>query len=148
MKLLRIGATKGMQFILLKNIDDVRRYVDNYSSSFTRDQGLGDLSQLSIEAQSVLLKFVEETVTDICCFASRDNVNPVLMSRFDVIEKYEDMKIGSDSFDAFSKLQEEKEYTDAVLEREFVAKAPQHLDSFLVYRRLSKGMKSRVGHLL
>jgi hypothetical protein len=148
MKILRIGSTKGENFTLLKNIDDVRRYVDNYFASIAPTVGLGDLSNLSVEAQSVLLKFVEETIDEIVCFASRDNINPVLMSRFDKVEKHDNLKIGTDSFSSFAMMVDDKEMKDVSLEREFVGKSAPYLDSFLIYRRLNRSMRSRIGHLL
>jgi len=148
MKILRIGSTKGESFTLLKNIDDVRRYVDNYFAKLATTVGLGDLSGLTVEAQSVLLKFIEETIEDIVCYASRDNINPVLMSRFDRIEKFDDIKVGMDSFSAFAKMVDDKEMHDVSMEREFVGKSAPHLDSFLVYRRLNKAARTRIGHML
>lgn len=148
MKILRIGATKGENFTLLKNIDDVRRYVDNYFAKLATTVGLGDLSNLSQEAQSVLLKFVEEQIENIVCYASRDNINPVLMSRFDRVEKFDEIKVGMDPFFAFAKMVDDKEMHDVSLEREFVAKSAPHLGSFLIYRRLNRAIRTRIGHML
>jgi hypothetical protein len=148
MKVLKIGATKGEAFTLLKNIEDVRRYVDNYSMLRKVSIGIGDLSQLSQEAQAVLLKFIEEGVEDIMCYASRDNVSPVLMSRFNKVEKYDEIKMGEDSFDTFVQEQLEKVDRDSSIERAFVGRSAPHLDSFLIYRRLGKAVIARVGMYL
>lgn len=148
MKILRIGSTRGEAFTLLKNIEDVRRYVDNYFARLSPTSGIGDLSNLSIEAQSVLLKFVEEVVDDIVCFASRDNINAVLMSRFDKVEKFDEIKLGTDSFASFVQYVDDKELQDISLEREFVGKSATSLDSFLIYRKLNRSARSRIGHLL
>lgn len=148
MKILRIGSTQGETFTLLKNIEDVRRYVDNYFGQISTSSGLGDLSNLSIEAHSVLLKFIEEKIEDITCFASRDNINPVLMSRFDKVEKFDTVKIGTDSFVSFSQYVEERELKDVSMEREFAGKSAQYLDSYLIFRKLNRSVRSRIGHLL
>lgn len=148
MKRLLIGSTLGESFTLLKSIDEVRRYVDNYSKDYGGAVRIGDLSGLSVEAQSVLLKFVEEHVDDIVCYASRDSISPVLMSRFDSVERFDDIKIGVDSFEGFTRGMEEQEVYDVSLAREFVSKSAQNLKAFLVYRKMKKGMRSRVGHLL
>lgn len=146
MKLLRIGGTGGATFTLLKNIEDVRAYVDNYNPmNMGFSVGLGDLSLLTQHAQAVLLKFIEEGTTDIFCYASRDNVSPVLMSRFDKIEKIDDLEIGEDDFADFVQWFMERELSINALERSFVAKAGGHLDSFLVFRRLPRAVVHRIG---
>jgi hypothetical protein len=148
MRKLLVGSTLGETFTLLKNIEEVRRFVDNYNREYRGQIRIGDLSGLTIEAQSVLLKFVEEQVDDLVCYASRDNINPVLMSRFDRVERYDDIKIGVDSFEGFVRGMEERDVYDVSLSREFVAKSAQNLPAYLTYRKMKKGMRSRVAHLL
>jgi hypothetical protein len=131
----------------LRNVDDVRRYVETFCREMSYTDNIGDLSLLSNEGLSVLLKFVEEGVQNLVCYASRDNISQVLMSRFDKIEKYEDIKVGNGDFSDFIKEMSEKEKVDCI-EREFVAIAGSCLDSFILYRKLNKGAISRIGELI
>jgi hypothetical protein len=149
MKLLRIGSTGGDSFTLLHNIDEVRSYVDNYNTILEHTtNGIGDLSLLSDFAQAILLKFIEEGVTDVMCYASRDNVSPVLMSRFDVVEKLDSINIGVGDFATFVQLVQEKEGTIDSIDRLFTEKAANCLESYKVYRRLGKAVNVRIGKYL
>lgn len=147
MKVLKIGTLDTGGCIFLKSIQEVRRFVETYFKEINQQVVIGDLSQLSREALSVLLKFIEEQVDDIVCYASRDNVNPVLMSRFDRIEANDNIKFACNGFDYFLRHMEERERVDSV-EREFLLKAGDQLDTFLMYRRLERSIISRIGHIL
>jgi len=148
MKLLKIGDLIGGIFVYLRSLEDIRRFVDEFVPGYTKIQGIADLSNMSREGQSVLLKFIEEGIEDIVCYASRDNVSPVLMSRFDKIERNDSIKVGYDSFAVYAQSVLDQGLKDAVQERDFVFKSAEHLDSYLVFRNLSKGVRSRVGKLL
>lgn len=148
MKLLKIGTLGIGGCIFLKSVHEVRRFVETYFDELNDGAPvIGDLSLMSREAVSSLLKFLEEGVDDIICYASRDNVNPVLMSRFDRVENNEVMQAGSYGFDYFLKHIEDRERIDS-LEREFLLKAADQLDTYLMYRRLEPSIISRVRHLL
>lgn len=147
MKILRIGSTGGELFTLLKNSDDLKRYINSYCKELSITINIGDISLLSVEAQSILLKFIEEEVNDVLCYASRDNISLPLQSRFDKVEKFEDIKIGLDDFQTFVKHMEDKEKVDCI-EREFLGKSSEFLNSFLIYRRCNKAILSRIGGLL
>jgi hypothetical protein len=148
MKVLKIGYKQIEGLTLLKNINDVRNYVDNYAKSTIREDAIGDVSGLCIEAQSTLLKFIEETETSITVYASRDNVSPVLMSRFDKIEKTDDIKLGYGLFSNYIEEQQGKETKDASSEREFASICCEKLKSFLLYRKLNTSIIARVGNYI
>ena len=148
MKVLLIGSTKGRILTLLKSVNDVRSFVESYSPRLNPDAFIGDLSVLSAGATSVLLKFIEEGVRDITCYASADNVNPVLMSRFDVIEKHDKVVVGEDGFMAFlNEMKDRQQDGDKVvnLEKEFVASSASHLNKFLLFKGLDSKIIDRVG---
>lgn len=148
MKLLMIGDSGGKQFSFLKDTNDVRTYVDMFSSSFLTDVPvIGDLSLLSKEALSVLLKFIEDGVTDIICYASRDNINPVLMSRFDVIEKKETFKVGQNDFINFLDELNARERVESV-PKLFLSVAGDNLGKFMLFRNLKKGVISRIAEII
>ena len=146
MKILQIGKLER-GITLVKNVKDVRAFVDNYLDTMGAIK-IGDLSLLSRAAISTFLKFIEERVQIITCYASRDNVSPVLMSRFDKVLKFDDIEFGTGPFTDFLESVELDNVRDVSMEREFLTKSGYHLDSYLIYRKLSGGIKARIGRLL
>lgn len=144
-----IGTVMGHRdMVLLRNIAEVRMYVDTYDPVMSGDRPfIGDLSLLKPEAVSVLLKFVEEEVSSILCYASEDDVSPVLMSRFDKIHKESHFSVREDSFQMFVQSMEEKESVKSV-PKEFLSKSAGYLDTYLLYRRLGKGAIQRISRFL
>jgi hypothetical protein len=148
MKILKIGSTDSAKITLVKNVDDVRRYVNNSTHSFSDNQGIGDLSLLSGAAISALLKFIEEGIDTIICYASRDNISPVLMSRFDIIELHTDINISTGYFPDYVDHCLDSDNADNVKEREYVAKCGNCIDQYLLFKRLPYSIKTRVGRFL
>jgi hypothetical protein len=145
MKTLRIGHTGGDRVVVLSNIDDVRQYIENYSGVMRLKTCLGDLSLISGHAQACLLKFIEESEEDIVCYASVDSVSPVLMSRFDIIDKVDNTAIGVQAFSDYVDDVRNGKISDSNKARGFVAKSAHNLDRYLIFRSLNQGVISRVG---
>lgn len=140
--ILSIGDTGRRRFLYLSNVDDVRKFVEMYAP--VKDFFIGDLSLMSREALSVLLKFLEEKVTNgIECYASRDNLPPVVLSRFNRIMKEPHTTIGTDHFKDFVN-KEDTQFDSEV----FLATSPSYLDKYLLYSYLPIGVKVRIGDLL
>lgn len=149
-KVLKIGdLPPDSKVIYLGSIAEVRKFVENYTPRMMASGGniIGNLSKLTREGSATLLKFIEEETNDITCFASDDNVNPVLMSRFDIIEKNEKINIGFDSFGSFVNSNKEKVRV-LDLPKDFASKSAQNLDKFLFWRKLDGGLRHRLEDLL
>lgn len=141
--ILRIGDTGRRRFLGLWNVVDVRNFVENYAP--VKEFFIGDLSLLSKEAISILLKFLEERIENkIECYASRDNLPPVVLSRFTQVIKEGAISLGSDTFRSFVVKMGEGQYSSEI----FIATSPGYLDKLLLYNHLPIGVKIRVGDLL
>jgi hypothetical protein len=141
--ILRIANTGRRRFLLLFNIEDVKRFVENYSPN--KSFFIGDLSTLSEAALSSLLKFLEEGVSGTLeCYASRDNIKPVLLSRFTQIIKGPKPKPGSDQFkDFLFHTQGEQPTSEG-----FYLTCPQDLDIKAKYDKMPRGLRKRALDIL
>lgn len=153
MKILKIGKLEEeTKIIYLGSIAEVRKFVENFgqSKSFMSEQQLviGNLSKLTREASAVLLKFIEEGIDSITCFASEDNINPVLMSRFDKVEKVDNIKAGFGDFIDFVRSQKEKQGQTRDINKEFTGRSAHNLDKFLFWKRMDVGVRHRMEDLL
>lgn len=142
---LRIGTTEGERVTILNNIEEVRRFTDNFNPNMTLVKCIGDLSLLGAHAQASLLKFIEEYKGTISCYASIDNVSPVLMSRFDKIVKVDNMVIGIDDFSVFVQQKQTGDANDSNVARDYVSKAGNNLEKFMVFKKLNRSIIQRVG---
>jgi hypothetical protein len=146
MKTLRIGHTGGDRFTMLGDTGQVRAYVTEYGGGMARMDGPGDLSMMPPQALSVLLKFLEELEGGITCYASTDNLPGALASRFDRIEMPPGgMGLGMGGFAEWADVADDPAMAGG---RGFAPVAAQHLGSYLLYMKLGRAARYRIGHLL
>ena len=144
MKELRIGGAPPVGMETLEKVENVRLFVERTFFVPGTHAVFGDLSFFSQQALCAVLKFTEEFRGNLTAYAAWDNVPPVLMSRFDTIQKLTTYNPKEGSF---------SEFLDGVDDlwgtpKGFLEHAAGRLDSFVLFRSLSHGVRSRVGELL
>lgn len=124
--------------------EDVRSFVENNQFITGKKFFIGDLSLMYPEAIAILLKFVEETPNSVAAYASRDNIPPVIVSRFFHVVKTRQYKTGFDDFKAFV----EKVPEGGISSELFLSISADSIGSFLLFNHLSPGVRDRIGDLI
>lgn len=79
-----VGLFKKMiksPYYTITKADEVREFLANHTMPNDAPLIFEDLSLMTPDVQSFLLKFIEEPVSPLIILASRDNISPVILSR-------------------------------------------------------------------
>lgn len=146
-RILVIGTVKpkGLTTIYLESAKEVKTFVSQYSFIDHKRLFISDVSLLTANVLSYLLKFVEETSNHIILHASKDNIPPVFLSRFQRVIKRKDFKVGMSTFaEAVFSLHDNEQFSSARL----LSVSANYYCSYVRYMLLPRGIQERVGELL
>lgn len=77
---------KGPLYTITK-ADEVKEFINNHQIPDDKPLVFEDISLMTSNVQTYLLKFIEEPPTPLLILASRDNVSPIILSRCRTIIK-------------------------------------------------------------
>lgn len=100
------------EYSTITTAEDVRQFMDKYQG-FYNDKPIvfEDISLMTKEVQSRLLKFIEEPTSPLIILASKDNVSPIILSRCKLI-----IKIPEETNTTFMSLSEFIDYKTKTLD--------------------------------
>lgn len=112
----------------LTSADDVKQFISDYMIPNDKPLVFEDLSVLTSQVQTYLLKFIEEPPTPLVILASKDNISPIILSRCKSIIKLPNtLKRGNQNITTFINNYEEDIINNKLTSDQVYSKCPDYL---------------------